>query len=892
MTKFAAMNTKAMKSYYENNEATSANAAEMLLTVAGKQHFPAEGLYIGRLSNASTEIPALIDINETKGLCFLYNDEKSRISVNTCIERLAWRIAMTLPSNLCDIILYNGGNPGDCFNTHTRISNYLMGERTIKVYFDGYTESFSAVLDDVYNSILDRMSSINCLGKRNLYELNESLGRDAKMKYQFIILTDFPMHQSNANLSRLAQIIEVGAKAGVFVFMSWNMKAEFPKEMNFNPKELLSSMELIFPKGDRFYIKNSGYDELLNHFALKLDDEPINPFEADKWARHINCESEIVRRNSKPTSLKQDYKSLHAKDYEPVFSEISVTIGLDINDKHPVTLRFNAKDYIHGFILGQSGSGKSVLINNIITSLILKYSPEDLMLYLMDFKGVEFNRYRDVKHTKAVLVDNSDPQMTLEVLRELFEENKRRVKLWQQEAVNNIDGYNRKYSDQRLPQILFIADECQVMFRTANNGTERLIQQEISEILNIIATQGRSQGIHMLLATQQLDETDISGQILKNLTECFLMMSAPSDSDRLVPDSSSITRKQNVGMTCYYHKQSLESQTQTFFATEEELKDAINAAKEKAKDTKSNGEHYFCGSSVFYLNNDVEQINNLSNECPVAIVGRNIGINSRTVCIPIRKDFYENILILGANNEGQASSVLINALVSLIKSYQCRGVYSRFYVIDCLSSNSNQYKKNLQYLSEEGLCTLVERHKSGDLFKDLVNSINKGLATPAVLAIIGNEKFIEIKRKMALSTKEQGSSIIGEDGILGFDMTELDSVMGDSADSDDISDMNFPKALTYILEEGPIHGIHTIMQVNKPSNILFTDDYEIDAALKFRHKVILRSENKYMIPLRFTHDINVEILSDDADHLRAYYYPDGEEPMLFTPYQMYQEDGF
>lgn len=114
------------------------------------------------------------------------------------------------------------------------------------------------------------------------------------------------------------------------------------------------------------------------------------------------------------------------------------------------------------------------------------------MLYLMDFKGVEFNRYKGLKHTKAVLVDNSDSQMTLEVLRELKEENKRRVKLWQKEQVSNIDGYNKKYPDTRLPQILFVADECQVMFKETANGQERLISREISEILNIIATQGRS----------------------------------------------------------------------------------------------------------------------------------------------------------------------------------------------------------------------------------------------------------------------------------------------------------------------------------------------------------------------------------------------------------------
>lgn len=261
--------------------------------------------------------------------------------------------------------------------------------------------------------------------------------------------------------------------------------------------------------------------------------------------------------------LKADYASISHSEYTDVTSEISITVGLDTEDKHSVTLRFNSGDYIHGFILGQSGSGKSVLLNNIISAAILKYAPEDLMLYLMDFKGVEFNRYRGVKHVKALLVDNSDPQMTLEVLRELQEENKRRVKLWRDNAVNNIDGYNKKNPTSRLPQILFVADECQVMFaKPTSNSYGMAIQREISEILNVIATQGRSQGIHMLLATQQLDETDISGQILKNLTECFLLMSAASDSNKLVPDSDKLTSKQPTGQACYYHKRELQSKVQ------------------------------------------------------------------------------------------------------------------------------------------------------------------------------------------------------------------------------------------------------------------------------------------------------------------------------------------
>ena len=922
-----------MASYYDSNKATSANSRFFILDGSDQQHFPFEGLYIGELSGGTMELPALVDICEAKAFGILYNNEETRTRVNHCLEKMAWRIAMTVPANLCDIVLYNGGNPGDSFNTHSRLNKYIVGERDERVLFDGNADVFDRVVNDAYASIVQRTSTINCAGKRTLVELNESLGRDARLKYQFFILTDFPRNVKMQTVQKLAQIVEAGSRAGIYVIMSWDMNADFCDEhhsSSFDAQAMLKNMELLFPKDGAFYFSNSGHDDVLNRFTLTLDDAAINPAEANTWATYINNVVEIAKKNARPSALKQDFAQLENTPYEPVMSEISVTVGLDVNDKHPVTVRFNSGDYIHAFILGQSGSGKSVLLNNIISSAILKYSPEDLMLYLMDFKGVEFNRYRGIKHTKAVLVDNSDPQMTLEVLRELREENKHRVKLWQKESVNNIDGYNKKYPNSRLPQILFVADECQVMFKeNVRNGNERLIQQEISEILNIIATQGRSQGIHMLLATQQLDETDISGQILKNLTECFLLMSAPVDSDRLVPDSSDMTSRQMTGMACYYHKRTLQSQVQTFYANDEELANAIEAAQTKALDVPGNGEHYFCGSSLFYLEQNKDAITENDYDCPIALIGQNIGINAGATILPLRNDFSENILIFGTNKEEQTAGVTMNALASLMMSYQQKGIACNFLVIDCLVQQNAKYKMLLEDWKAKGLCRLIPRQESGGVLHSLVDDISNNTATPTVLVIIGQERFIEMKRKLSL----QGTTSPNSDGE-DFDDFDFDSIeplqdididessvipelteeqklqlqkmleedksktealqqeeTTEPTEESSLADkMTYPKALSYILDEGPLLGVHTLLMVDKPGNILFEGDYDVNDTDKFRHKIILRSENKFLQPMRFSQEIDVEALSDEEEHLRAYYYPEGDDPVLFTPYQMPDND--
>ena len=895
-----------MPDFYDSVKKTVANAEGFCLPEDGMPHFPSEGLYLGKLFGPKLMVPALTNLQEKPALCFLYNSPKTREQVNHCIERIVWRIAACLPPKLCNIILYNGGQPGSAFSTHLLINDFLFKKGTPKVYLSGSAEQFGKRIDAVYDSILARLSAIQLANNIDLVELNESLGKDAVIPFEFLFLTDYPYGLETPVLQKLAHVIKAGSKAGIFVFMSWDMNAKFEESRyssdNFDPRPLLQEMELVFPAGNDFKFKNSGHDEVLNRFLFDIDGEELKPDEVKACAEYINLQVKEATKVAKRGILKQSFEDLRKEDYVPTNSEICVSIGMDITSKQEVSLKFNSGDYIHAFILGQSGSGKSVLLNNIISSAILKYSPQDLVLYLMDFKGVEFNRYRGEKHTKAVLVDNNDPQMTLEVLRELREENKKRVKLWQKEGVNNIDRYNSKHPDKRLPQILFVADECQVMFQAPRHGGVQMeIHREISDILNTIATQGRSQGIHMLLATQQLDETDISGQVLKNLTECLLLMSAPSDSNRLVPDSSDMTAKQSTGLACYYHKKDFVGQVQTFYAKDEELENAIQAAQEKAEGLPGNGEAYFCGSTVYSLTEDeLKLLSDPRLKNPTALVGRRIGLKSSNVAIELREDFSENILFFGANKENQTTNVLMNALVSLIISNRAQGNACSFLVIDCSPGYDSPYKELLKGMEEGGLCRLIERQRSAGTLRAIVEDIQNGCARPVVIVIIGSERFIEMKRNQPLGGQDNlfaPTSFVdpfeenanasspaerGQDDL--FAPIGFVDPFEDNSNKKDISKMTFQQAFLYILDEGPMQGVHVLLQVDKPGNILFAGDYVMDAVEKFRHEIILRSENKFLTPMRFSQDIDVESLSDEEEHLRAYYYPEGDDPMLFTPF--------
>lgn len=900
-----------MQDYYELNNATVANSSKLFPNEGETQHFPSEGLYFGSLSNDSGLLPALFDLNAGKGFCIMYGDSDTREQANRCIERMVWRIAMSVPSNLCDLIFFNGGRPGESFDTLSHLNRNLFHNGKKTVYYDGNLKDFSSLLEDIYTSIASRMSIISIEGENSLYKLHACHENDVELKYQFIVLTDFPRSLTIELGELISKIIEAGNRAGIYVLMSWDINADFAgcpsNDTQFIVKKMLASLEMIVPKGGRYYFKNSQDDVKLNMLRLTLDSDPVDHITATKLLDRVDGLVEHSLEAAKPKILKPNFAGIRDSSYFSELSDINVTVGKDIHDKSPVSISFNSKDFIHGFIIGQSGSGKSVLLNSIITSAILKYSPRDLMLYLMDFKGVEFNCYRGIKHSKAVLVDSDDPQMTLEVLRELLEEDKHRRKLWIKEGVKNIDGYNGKHPDGRLPHILFVADECQAMFKQPSNDSERVISNEISEILVHIAKIGRSQGIHMLLATQQLGEVNIHNDILENLTECFILRCAARDSERLVPGSSDITGMQATGIACYYHQKKLVGQVQTFYASDEELKAAISDSQQKAVNFTGNGAHYFSGSSEFSLSdpNEIAYINEQGITLPTAFIGRNLGIHTNPCKIPLGKDFSENILFIGANGELQTTGVAVSALQTLVMSYERLGIRCDFKVIDCYGAKDEHYRKVLDELQDKGKCEVIDRHESGSILKQLADALHRQEANPVVLVILGSERFVEMKRNTVLepdATKgfnsssqvvnmdffcdENGSTEGFEEQIEG-ESTRLASMdFGNSMDESNVR--TYPDALRCILDEGPIQDIHVLLQVDKPTNILF-EDYPDETVSMFKHKVILKSENKNLAPMRFSIDIDVECLCDQRERLRAYYYPENGFPQLFTPYLLTQD---
>ena len=167
----------------------------------------------------------------------------------------------------------------------------------------------------------------------------------------------------------------------------------------------------------------------------------------------------------------------------------------------------------HLLIAGATGSGKSVAINVIITSILLKAKPHQVKMLMIDPKKVELSVYNGIPHLLSPVV--SEPKKAARALGKVVAEMERRYELFAKFGIRNLTGYNqlaKKHPDEshpEMPLILVIVDELADLMMTVSNDVEDAIVR--------IAQMGRAAGIHMILATQRPSVDVITGLIKANV---------------------------------------------------------------------------------------------------------------------------------------------------------------------------------------------------------------------------------------------------------------------------------------------------------------------------------------------------------------------------------------
>ena len=178
----------------------------------------------------------------------------------------------------------------------------------------------------------------------------------------------------------------------------------------------------------------------------------------------------------------------------------------------------------HLLIAGTTGSGKSVCINTIITSLLYKHSPDNCKLVLIDPKMLELSSYEGIPHLLSPVI--TDAKKATSALSWTVKEMENRYKLMSSEGVRNIDGYNQKHK-LKMPYIVVVVDEMSDLMLISSREIESYVQK--------LSAMARAAGIHIIMATQRPSVDVITGTIKANFpTRISFQVSSKIDSKTIL----------------------------------------------------------------------------------------------------------------------------------------------------------------------------------------------------------------------------------------------------------------------------------------------------------------------------------------------------------------------
>ncbi len=250
-------------------------------------------------------------------------------------------------------------------------------------------------------------------------------------------------------------------------------------------------------------------------------------------------------------------------------SKLSVALGLDVSGS-PVIGDIGKMPHV--LVAGTTGSGKSVLINAWITSLLFRTNPSEVRFIMVDPKRVELTGYNGVPHLLTPVI--VEPDKILSALRWATAEMERRYKQFAEVGVRNIDGFNELSGFQAMPYIIIFIDELADLMAYA--------PVEVEDTICRLAQMARATGIHLVLATQRPSVDVITGLIKANVPSRIAFNVSSMIDSRVVLDMPGAEKLLGRGDMLYIPAdQSKPSRIQGTYVSEHEVAKVVDFLKEK-----------------------------------------------------------------------------------------------------------------------------------------------------------------------------------------------------------------------------------------------------------------------------------------------------------------------
>ena len=305
--------------------------------------------------------------------------------------------------------------------------------------------------------------------------------------------------------------VEGNARTIRETFQNFNIDVEM-EGANIGPR--VTQYTLKPPTG----VKLTKITALENNLALDLAATSIRMEAPIPGKRAVGIEVPNIKGATvRLSSILQSHEWIDEK------SPLAFAIGKDIAGKAVVA---DLAKMPHMLVAGQTGSGKSVMINDILTSMLYRNSPSDLKLILVDPKTVELTPYNDIPHLLTPVI--TEPEKCISALKWAVAEMERRYRTLAEVKKRNIGEYNMLKTEEGMPYIVIVIDELADLMMMAARDVEALIVR--------IAQKARAVGIHLILATQRPSVDVITGLIKANVPARIAFTTASQVDSRTIID--------------------------------------------------------------------------------------------------------------------------------------------------------------------------------------------------------------------------------------------------------------------------------------------------------------------------------------------------------------------
>lgn len=280
----------------------------------------------------------------------------------------------------------------------------------------------------------------------------------------------------------------------------------------------------VGPRVTQFTLKPPAGTKLTKITALE------NNLALDLAAHSIRIEAPIPGKRAvgiEVPNIKSATVRLSSLIQSPEWAEVKSPLGFAIGkDIAGTPIVRDLTNMPHLLVAGQTGSGKSVMINTILTSLLYRNSPSDLKLILVDPKTVEMAPYEDIPHLLTPVI--TEPEKCISALKWAVAEMERRYRTLGEAKKRNIEEYNDLKQNEGMPYIVIVIDELADLMMVAARDVEALIVR--------IAQKARAVGIHLILATQRPSVDVITGLIKANVPARIAFTTASQVDSRTIID--------------------------------------------------------------------------------------------------------------------------------------------------------------------------------------------------------------------------------------------------------------------------------------------------------------------------------------------------------------------